>query len=240
MPRPDRRRNDEIRQVKIRRRVLRDVPGSVMIQTGHTHVLCTASVEDGVPRWLEGQGRGWLTAEYDMLPASTGQRRSRNRGGRVDGRTVEIQRLIGRCLRSIVDFTALGERTIWLDCDVLQADGGTRTSAVTGAFVALRDAVSWARRMKQITSDPLNDQIAAVSVGMVSGKIILDLCYEEDSAADVDFNIAMTRSGRFVEVQGTAERAPFSRSEMEAMLRVAARGVRQMMAAQDKALGRVR
>lgn len=236
MSRPDRRLASELRPVRIQRRVLRGVPGSVIIETGHTRVLCTASVTDEVPAWRAGRGTGWLTAEYDMLPASTGQRRERNRGGRLDGRTQEIQRLVGRCLRAVVDLDALGERTIWIDCDVLQADGGTRTAAITGAYVAFRDAVDWARQNLRLSGDPVCGQVAGVSVGIVEGQPRLDLCYEEDSAADVDLNVAMLDDGRFVEVQGTAERRAFTSRELDRMVRMAASGIRQLHAIQRRAL----
>ena len=206
-----------------------------MIHTGHTRVLCTASWEASVPPWKKGQGTGWVTAEYDMLPAATSERRRRNRT-KIDGRTQEIQRLIGRSLRSVVDMSVLGENSILIDCDVIQADGGTRTAAITGAFVALCDAVKWARREKLITKSPIVDSVAATSVGKVGGRMLLDLDYVEDSGAQVDMNVVMTGSGEFVEVQGTGEGATFTRSELDKLLRLASRGIKELLAAQHKAL----
>lgn len=235
-PRIDGRLPNALRPISIERGVIRGAAGSVVIRAGHTEVLCTASIEPKVPDWLVGKGRGWLTAEYDMLPASTGKRRPRNREGRLDGRTQEIQRLIGRCLRAVVRLPALGERQITIDCDVLQADGGTRTAAVTGAYVAVCDAVAWGRREGLITGEPIVGQVAAVSVGRVDGRALLDLCYEEDVAAEVDFNVAMTDRGAFVEVQGTAEGQPFTAAEMREMLGLAAGGIEELMALQRKAL----
>ena len=235
MPRQDGRRVSELRPVEIVRGFTPLAHGSVLIRCGQTHVLCTASWVEGVPRWKQNEGGGWMTAEYDMLPSSTGRRRSRNRY-RVDGRTVEIQRLIGRTLRAVVDLDALGENTIQLDCDVLQADGGTRCASITGAYVALCDAVRFGIRQKLITRSPVLDSIAAVSVGRVGGQIVLDLNYEEDKVADVDLNVAMTGSGEFVEVQGTGEGATFSRAELDRMLHRATRGIRQLHAIQDRSL----
>jgi ribonuclease PH len=211
-----------------------------MIQFGHTHVLCTACVEESVPAWRAGSGLGWVTAEYDMLPASTGQRRARNRGAKIDGRTQEIQRLIGRSLRAVVDMAKLGERCIWIDCDVLQADGGTRTASITGAFVALADAVADLRKRRLIKASPLADSVAAVSVGMVEGRIVLDLNYEEDRDADVDFNVVLTGGGRFVEVQGTGESATFTRGQMNQMVALAEKGIARLRRAQMIALRRQR
>ncbi len=235
MRRPDGRRADQLRPVEITRGYTRVAPGSVLICTGETRVLCTACFEGGVPDWLAGKGVGWVTAEYDMLPASTGQRRMRNRG-KVDGRTQEIQRLIGRCMRAVVDRAALGENCIWLDCDVIQADGGTRTAAITGAYVALCDAVEWARREGTLAASPVREVIAAASVGIVDGRAVLDLCYAEDVKAAVDFNVAMTAGGRFVEVQGTAENATFSRKDLDQMLALAGKGIRQLIGEQARAL----
>jgi ribonuclease PH len=209
----------------------------VLIRWGQTHVLCTACWEEGVPEWKAGQGSGWVTAEYDMLPGSTSVRRRRNRA-RVDGRTQEIQRIIGRVLRAVVDFEALGENTIVLDCDVLQADGGTRTASITGAYVALCDAVRYAIRQKIIRKSPVTDSVAAVSVGRFGRRTLLDLDYSEDAAAEVDLNVAMTGSGRLVEVQGTGEGATFTRADLDKMLRLAARGIRQLQGLQAKALRR--
>jgi ribonuclease PH len=205
---------------------------------GQTHVLCNVSFVPGVPRWREGQGLGWLTAEYDMLPASTGQRRPRRRQGHVDGRTAEIQRLIGRTLRAVTDFAELGENSLYADCDVLQADGGTRTASITGAYIALCDAVRTCRKQKLIPGNPIRGAVAAVSVGMHKGRRILDLCYEEDVDAEVDFNIAMTDRGEFVEVQGTAEHACFTTKDMDAMIRLAKRGIRELLDIQKKSLAR--
>ena len=224
-----------LRPLEITRGYTRSSPGSVLIRTGDTVVLCTASVEESVPPWMADQGRGWVTAEYDMLPGSTGQRRERSRK-RLDGRSAEIQRVIGRVLRAVVDFEALGERCIWLDCDVLQADGGTRTAAITGAFVALADAVRWLRAGKRVSRSPIIEPVAAVSVGKVDGRLVLDLDYDEDSRAEVDSNVAMTASGRFVEVQGSAEGEPFTRAELDRMLRMAAAGIRQLIVGQKRAL----
>lgn len=235
--RADGRRADELRPLEITRGYTRYSPGSVLIRTGNTVVLCTASVTEEVPEWLAGRGRGWVTAEYDMLPGSTGQRRERSRK-RLDGRTTEIQRMIGRVLRSVVNMEVLGERCVWLDCDVLQADGGTRTAAVTGTFVALCDAVDWMRRQGMIGASPIIEPVAAVSVGKVDGRILLDLDYSEDSRAQVDLNVAMTGSGRLVEVQGTAEGGAFTRTELNRMLDRAAVGVKRLIEAQQRALRR--
>jgi ribonuclease PH len=233
----DGRRATELRPVEIVRGYTKFAPGSVLIRTGDTAVLCTASVEEEVPEWLAGKGRGWVTAEYDMLPASTGQRRARSRKG-VDGRATEIQRIIGRTLRSVIDFQALGERTIWLDCDVLQADGGTRTAAITGAYVALQDAVRWLVKQGLLARSPVREPVAAVSVGKVAGRLLLDLNYSEDSRAEVDFNVAMTGSGQYVEVQGSAEAGTFSHAELERMLRLARAGIRRLIGIQEQSLGR--
>jgi ribonuclease PH len=209
----------------------------VLIKTGRTIVLCTASWQAGVPEWKAGSGSGWVTAEYDMLPAATGDRRPRNRT-KVDGRTQEIQRLVGRSLRAVVDMKALGENSILIDCDVLQADGGTRTASITGAYVALCDAVAFARRDQGLVDSPIRDAVAAVSIGLVKGRVLADLDYEEDSAAEVDMNVVMTGAGRFVEVQGTGERATFARDELDAMLASAARAIRTLLEAQKEALRR--
>jgi ribonuclease PH len=235
MARVDGRRADELRPVKIRRGFIKAACGSVLIQAGDTHVLCTASVEESVPAWRQNSGLGWVTAEYEMLPASTGQRRPRNREGRIDGRTQEIQRLIGRSMRAAVDMKKLGQRTIWLDCDVLQADGGTRTASITGAFVALADALADLRRRKVVEEDPITDSVAAVSVGIVGGRRLLDLCYLEDSSADADFTVVQTGRGRFVEVQGAAEAGTFSQAEMLAVLALAGKGIRRLHRIQQAA-----
>ena len=234
MKRSDGRRADEIRPVEIIRGTNRFAAGSALFKLGQTHVVCTASIEQGVPRWREASGLGWLTAEYDMLPASTGQRRARNRG-RIDGRTQEIQRLIGRVLRAVVDFEAMGQNTIWIDCDVLQADGGTRTAGITGAYVALAEADRAGIKQGLWTRSIMREPVAAVSVGVVEGRIILDLCYEEDSQAEVDFNIAMTAGGRFIEIQGTAEQALFDRNQLDRILTVASRGIKKLTRLQQQA-----
>jgi len=236
MKRPDGRRPNQLRTIHIQRNVLRGVPGSVIIESGNTRVLCTACVEEEVPKWREASGKGWVTAEYDMLPASTGQRRKRDRSGKIDGRTQEIQRLIGRCMRAICDMSLLGPRSVWIDCDVLQADGGTRTAAITGAYVAFADAVASCRRQKLLTANPITGQIAAVSVGRVNGRVVLDLCYEEDSKAEVDCNVAMTDAGRYVEIQGTAEGEPFAAADLQQMLKLAGHGIRELLTIQRAAL----
>ncbi len=204
---------------------------------GGTVVLCTACWETGVPRWRLGQGSGWVTAEYDMLPASTSERRQRNRM-RIDGRTQEIQRLIGRSLRAVVDLDVLGENSILIDCDVLQADGGTRTAGITGAYVAMCDAIRVARREKRIKESPVLDEVAAISVGLVGGRALLDLDYAEDSGAGVDMNVVATGSGRFIEVQGTGEGTTFTRPELDKLLKLATRGIKRLVEMQRKALRR--
>jgi len=236
MPRSDGRKTDQLRPVTIHRGFTASAPGSVLIKTGGTHVLCTACVEEAVPEWREKSGLGWLTAEYDMLPASTGQRRPRNRGGKIDGRVQEIQRLIGRSLRAIVDMKKLGRRTIWVDCDVIQADGGTRTASITGAYVAVVDAVADLKRRKKLRTNPIIDSVAAVSVGLVEGRPLLDLNYVEDKDAEVDFNVVRTGRGRFVEVQGTGEAATFTRAEMDKMLALAEKGIAQLQMLQREAI----
>ena len=237
MARHDGRKTAQLRPVTFIRRFTRFAPGSVLVKCGHTHVLCTAMWQAGVPHWQEGRGSGWLTAEYDMLPGSTPERRQRSRQ-RIDGRAQEIQRLIGRSLRAVVDLDGLGENSILIDCDVLQADGGTRTAGITGAYVAVCDAIEHGLREKRIARSPLRDRIAAVSVGRVGGKLLLDLDYKEDTAAEVDFNVVMTGSGRFVEVQGTGEGATFSPDELNKMVNLAARGIRRLIRAQQEALAR--
>lgn len=224
-----------MRPVTLSRGFTRHAAGSVLIRTGETAVLCTACWQKGVPKWREGSGLGWVTAEYDMLPGATHERRARSRH-RIDGRTQEIQRLIGRSLRAIVDFENLGENTILVDCDVLQADGGTRTASISGAYVALVDAVRLAARRGVIRQSPIVDQVAAVSVGRVNGALLLDLNYAEDSAAEVDANVVMTGTGRFVEVQGTGESGTFTRQELGRMTALAARGIRELFAAQRRSL----
>jgi ribonuclease PH len=236
--RPSGRNPDELRPIRIVRGYTRHAEGSVLIDCGQTRVVCTASVEEKVPAFLKGKGQGWLTAEYGMLPRSTGTRTPREAAsGKPSGRTQEIQRLIGRSLRAVVDLAALGERTIQIDCDVLQADGGTRTASITGAFVALHDAVQWLVDRGQLTCSPVRDFVAAVSVGVYRGVPVLDLDYDEDSECETDMNVVMTASGGLVEVQGTAEGAPFSRAELAAMIDLAASGIARLVAAQRAALG---
>jgi len=237
MPRSFDRRADQLRPVRIRRKFTRHAEGSVLIEVGHTHVLCTASVEEKVPSFLKGKGGGWVTAEYGMLPRATHTRGQREAAsGKQSGRTHEIQRLIGRSLRSVTDLSKLGERQVTIDCDVLQADGGTRCASITGAMVALADACAWLRAQGLLQVDPLRDFVAAVSVGVVGGAPLLDLDYDEDSGCDTDMNVVMTGAGRFVEVQGTAEGTPFSREEMSRMLDLAAKGIGELVAAQRAAL----
>jgi ribonuclease PH len=234
--RADGRRPDELRPIEIVLDYLEQPMGAVLYSQGKTRVLCTASLDEGVPRWLRDSGRGWLTAEYSMLPASTGERSQREASaGRQKGRTIEIQRLIGRALRAVADMEALGERTLWLDCDVLQADGGTRTAAISGAYVAAARALG-----KAGLSRVLADSVAAVSLGIVGGERLLDLDYEEDSSADADMNVVMTGAGRLVEVQATAERAPFDRAELDELLDLAAAGIAKIGEAQEQALDAVR
>jgi ribonuclease PH len=226
-----------LRDVTLQRRYTQHAEGSVLVSFGVTKVLCTASVEERVPPHKRGSGEGWVTAEYGMLPRSTHTRSDREAArGKQSGRTQEIQRLIGRSLRSVFDLAALGERSILIDCDVLQADGGTRTAAITGAFVAAHDAVSWLMAQGKLTASPIREFVAAVSVGMVQGVPLLDLEYIEDSACDTDMNVVMTGGGHFVEVQGTAEGAAFTRSELDALLGLADQGIRDLVAAQRKAL----
>ena len=231
------RRADELRPVRITRHFTKHAEGSVLIEAGETRVLCTASVEEGVPLFLKGKGQGWVTAEYGMLPRATNTRTRREAAeGRQSGRTQEIQRLIGRSLRAVVDTAALGERTIRIDCDVLQADGGTRCASITGAYVALVDAIAWCRARRTIVGEPLRDRVAAVSVGVVGGTPLLDLDYAEDSNCDTDMNVVMTGAGGFVEVQGTAERRPFSREHFDVLLALAQRGIAQLHEAQREVL----
>ncbi len=231
------RRADELRPLRITRRYTRHAEGSVLIEAGHTKVVCTASVEEGVPAFLKGKGQGWLTAEYGMLPRATNTRTRREAAdGRQSGRTQEIQRLIGRSLRAVTHLARLGERTIKIDCDVLQADGGTRCASITGACVALHDAVAWCKAKGLVNGDPVVDLVAAVSVGVVEGVPLLDLDYAEDSGCDTDMNVVMTGAGGFVELQGTAEGAPFTRPEMEALVALAERGIRDLISTQRAAL----
>ncbi len=232
---------DALRPVTLQRGYTKHAEGSVLVSFGATRVLCTASVEEKVPPHKRGSGEGWVTAEYGMLPRSTHTRSDREAArGKQSGRTQEIQRLIGRSLRSVFDLAALGERSILIDCDVLQADGGTRTAAITGAFVAAQDAVSWLIAKGLLQASPIRDAVAAVSVGVVEGTALLDLEYIEDSACDTDMNVVMTGSGSFVEVQGTAEGVPFTRAEMDALLALADKGIRELVQAQQQALAALR
>jgi ribonuclease PH len=236
--RPSQRKPDELRPIAIERGYTRHAEGSVLIAFGDTRVICTASVEEGVPAFLRGRGQGWVTAEYGMLPRSTHTRTDREAArGRQSGRTQEIQRLIGRSLRAVTDLGALGERTVKIDCDVIQADGGTRTASVTGAFVALHDAVSKLQERGVLDAPPIRDFVAAVSVGLYEGVAILDLDYAEDSRCDTDMNVVMTGAGAFVEVQGTAEGEPFSAAQMQSLVALAQRGIAQLVDRQKQALG---
>jgi ribonuclease PH len=236
--RVDGRRPRDLRPVRIRVGFVRQAEGSVLIEMGGTRVVCTASVEERVPPFLKDSGRGWVTAEYGMLPRSTNTRMEREATrGRIGGRTHEIQRLIGRSLRAVIDLALLGERSVLIDCDVIEADGGTRTASITGAYVALVLAVRGLQKRKLLARNPIRGAVAAVSAGVVGGVACLDLCYAEDSKADVDMNFVMTNRGRFVEIQGTAEAVPFSRSQADAMSRLAWSGIRRLLAAQRRALG---
>ncbi|MFW6036042.1 MAG: ribonuclease PH [Halothermotrichaceae bacterium] len=236
--RVDGRKVDQIRPTKITRNYTKYAEGSVLIETGDTIVLCNVSVEDSVPYFLRGQDQGWLTAEYSLLPRSTQSRTIRESSrGKVGGRTKEIQRLIGRSLRSIIDLNSIGERTIWVDCDVLQADGGTRTASITGAYVALVDAVNYLLKEEILEKSPLKSFMAATSVGIVDGDLLLDLCYTEDSGAQVDMNVIMTEDGQIIEVQGTAEKEPFSRDEMDTLIDFAEKGIGDLIKLQKKSLG---
>lgn len=235
--RPDGRRHNQLRPVEILPGFVETADGSALISIGTTRVICTASIEDEVPSWMRGRGRGWVTAEYSMLPASTGRRRSRDISrGKLDGRTTEIQRLIGRSLRAVVDLEALGERTVWLDCDVLQADGGTRCASICGAWVALHVALAARVARGDLARLPLIDGIAAVSVGVVDGRPVLDLPYVEDSRAESDMNVVMTASGRLVEVQATAEGQTFTREELDTLLDLAEAGISELSRCQDQAV----
>jgi ribonuclease PH len=237
MNRPSNRANDQLRDISITRQFTCHAEGSVLVAFGNTKVICTASVEKGVPRFLRGEGQGWITAEYGMLPRSTGERMGREAArGKQGGRTVEIQRLIGRSLRAAVDLKALGENSITIDCDVIQADGGTRTAAITGACVALVDAISSMLQQGIIKTSPLKQMIAAVSVGVYQGQPVLDLDYAEDSNAETDMNVIMTEAGGFIEVQGTAEGEPYSRQELDSMLALAEQGIQQLVKLQKQAL----
>jgi ribonuclease PH len=236
--RPSKRSPDEMRKVSFERGVARYAEGSCLVRFGDTHVLCAASLEDKPPPWLRGQGRGWVTAEYSMLPRATSTRtRRESTAGKVSGRTQEIQRLIGRSLRAVVDLAKLGERQITIDCDVLQADGGTRTASITGAFLALRDCLAWMAQRSIVKEIPLKDHVAAVSCGIFQGETVLDLDYAEDSVAETDANFVITGSGGLVEVQGSAEGAPFSEAQLLEMLALARRGVGDLVRLQKTALG---
>lgn len=236
MTRIDGRAPADLRPIQFQRRFTRHAPGSVLARCGDTLVLCTAMYTDGVPPFLQGKGQGWLTAEYAMLPSSTAQRKPRDKAGKVDGRGVEIQRLIGRSLRAVVDPKKLTERTVWVDCDVLQADGGTRTTAISGAYVALVDLFKHMEHKRVLRGWPLLGQVAAASVGVVGGEAMCDLCYAEDSAAQTDMNLVMTDDGRFIEVQGSAEGAPFARNELDRMLALGEQAIRRVFELQKLAL----
>ena len=234
------RRPDEMRPVKITPNYLKYAEGSVLIEAGDTRVICAASVEDKVPPFLKGTGSGWVTAEYGLLPRSTETRNVREASrGKVSGRTSEIQRLVGRSLRAVVDIEALGERTIWIDCDVIQADGGTRTASITGSFVAMYLAVRKLKEQGLIERMPVKDYVAAISVGIVDGEVVLDLDYAEDSRAEVDMNVVMNSKGEFIEIQGTAERNPFTRSQMDRLLDLAAGGIKELIAIQMGIIGEI-
>lgn len=230
MTRPSGRANDQMRAVSFERGFARHAEGSCLVRFGDTHVLVTASLEERLPPWLKGQGRGWVTAEYGMLPRATHDRTRREAaGGKQSGRTLEIQRLIGRSLRTITDLVALGERQITLDCDVIQADGGTRTAAITGAWVALHDCLEWMKKRGMVTKPVLTDQVAAISCGIVNGEPVLDLNYDEDSTAETDMNLVMTGSGGIIEIQGTAEKKPFTNDEMNALIGLARNGIKKLV-----------
>jgi len=234
--RVDGRRVDELRKLRITKNYIKSAEGSVLIEMGDTKVICTATVDNAVPPFLKGRGTGWVTAEYAMLPRSSPQRIQRERN-KVGGRTHEIQRLIGRSLRSVVDMTGLGERTVLIDCDVVQADGGTRTASITGAYIALVDALRHLKKQGSVGPIPVRDYLAAISVGIVNGKPVLDLCYNEDSTAEVDMNLVMTGQGRIVEVQGTAEGKPFTRAELGKLLALGEKGIRALIRKQKEVLG---
>lgn len=238
--RPDGRKLTQLRPLLITPSYLKTADGSVFIEMGDTKVICTAKLEERVPPFLRNSGKGWITAEYGMLPGSSQQRIGRESSrGRVGGRTHEIQRLIGRSLRAVVDLSRLGERTVWIDCDVIQADGGTRTASITGACVALMEATRNWRERGVINVDLIRDSVAAVSIGIVEGRILLDLCYEEDSKADVDMNFVMTGSGKFIEVQGTAENSPFTQKQMERMTNIARQGIKEILKVQKKVIAAI-
>jgi ribonuclease PH len=236
--RPSKRANDEMRPVSFERGLSRHAEGSCLVKFGDTHVLVTATLEEKLPPWLKNQGRGWVTAEYGMLPRATHDRTRREASaGRPSGRTLEIQRLIGRSLRTVIDLAALGERQITIDCDVIQADGGTRTAAITGAWIALRDCIEWMKKRSMLTKNPLKDHVAAVSCGIYRGEPVLDLDYAEDSEADTDMNFVMTGASGIVEIQGTAEKTPFSDAELAALIALARKGVLRLVELQKLAVG---
>jgi ribonuclease PH len=244
MKRYDDRKNDELRKVKITNHYLMHAEGSVLIEMGDTKVICTASVEDKTAQHLKGTGKGWVTAEYGMLPRSTGTRKVRDSSrGKIDGRTMEIQRLIGRSLRSAADLDKLGERSIWIDCDVIQADGGTRTASITGAFIAMVEAMKWMKEKGMIEEIPVRNFVSAVSVGILSGEngdeIVLDLPYAEDSTAKVDMNVVMTDQGEYIEVQGTGEDSPFRADQLQKMLELASKGCKELILKQKEVLGKL-
>jgi len=235
--RGDGRNLDQMRKISIKKNTMKFAEGSCMIEVGNTKVICTASVEDKVPPFLRNTGKGWVTAEYGMLPRSCQTRMRREASaGKLSGRTQEIQRLIGRSLRSVVDLEKLGERTVWIDCDVIQADGGTRTASITGSFIALIEALVTLKKKGVVEKIPVRDYVAAVSVGIIDGRLCLDLDYEEDSKADVDMNVVMTGNGRIIEVQGTAEKIPFSKKDLDKMIHVAEKGIKEIIATQRKIL----
>jgi ribonuclease PH len=236
--RNDGRAPGELRRVSLEVGFMPYAEGSCLVEMGDTKVICTATVDDNVPRWMAGKGRGWVSAEYSMMPRSSPQRIQREvNKGRPSGRTQEIQRLIGRSLRAVTDMSSIGERTVWLDCDVMRADGGTRTASITGSFVALAQACDWMRQKEMISSWPLTDSVSAVSVGIIEGVVCLDLNYAEDSTAQVDMNVVMTGAGQLVEVQGTAEHGAFDRSQLDEMLDLATKGIAELTAQQEMALG---
>ncbi len=239
MPRPDDRKPGQLRPLSFKRKYTRHAPGAVLVKMGRTTVLCTCCIDPKVPDWMAGRGKGWMTAEYGMLPGSTNTRKARDKGGKVDGRSVEIQRLIGRSLRAVVDLAKLGERTLWIDCDVLEADGGTRTASINGAFVAVVDALNAIKKdLPAGIGEILTDSVAAISVGVVDGEERLDLEYVEDRDAEVDANLVMTGSGKFIEVQGSGEEATFTRKQLDTLLELGEAGIKQITIAQKAALGK--
>lgn len=240
MIRIDGRKPTQLRPVKIHTNYIENPHGSAMIEIGRTKVICTAMIEENVPKFMKGEGKGWLTAEYGMLPASTPERTTRDiTKGRINGRSQEIQRLIGRCLRTVLDLSKIGEKTIWVDCDVIQADGGTRTAAITSGFIAVSLALNKFLKQGIILESPIKEYLAAVSVGIVENKTVLDLCYAEDSTASVDMNVVMTSGGRFIEIQGTAEKHPFTAVQLNDMLKIAHQGIKQLIKLQKDAVTRI-